>query len=72
MQTLSVLSRTRYKKLYNLLPEDIGRKAFPPFFTTIKESYIDWQTKTYTKFKITFFNFLRESIKKNYSEELVS
>ena len=42
MKTLQNLSRTRYKKLYNLLPAEIGRKAFPPFFTTIKEPYIDW------------------------------
>ena len=42
MKTLEVLSRTRYKKLYNILPEEIAKKACPPFFMTVKESYIDW------------------------------
>ena len=42
MKTLKILSRTRYKKLYNILPESIARKACPPFFTTVKEPYIDW------------------------------
>lgn len=40
MKTLDRLERERYLKIYNLMPDDLGKKEMPAFFIQDKDTNI--------------------------------